>query len=196
MIIVFDFDGTLIDTNATKHKIIKSFLTKNFGMEAYLAHYDIQKSRIQLLNVLEPENTSNRKKLLEQLSFELDQAVIDCPLYKDTENVLMALKHVGIRLFVSSNTPKNSLNRILTAKDLNQYFEECFGSPNLKTETIKKIREENPDERIIVVGDGEDDLQSALLAKAEFVAVNSARTNVNMYPPITISELIEVINNA
>lgn len=179
-----------------KSVIIKKFLLKNFGKNAVAEVYDIKKTRVELLIELVPEDLELRQRLLNELSSELDLAVSKARTYTNTHEVLANLRLSVDAMYLSSNTPKSSLSTILRANGLVKYFDDYFGSPETKLHNIKNIRDQNPDSDILVVGDGIDDLESALSVNAKFIAINDARTNKTLYPPIKIEELAQIILDA
>lgn len=196
MVLVFDLDGTLLNSNTVKSAIIRKFLLKHFGVHAVAEVYTLSKTRNDLLYELVPEDTELRLRLLNELSSEMDLAVSKSRTYPNTHEVLTKLRPSVDAMYLSSNTPKSSLNFILNSKGLLKYFDDFYGSPKTKFNNIKNIRDRNPASDIYVVGDGIDDLESALSVSAEFIAINDARTNKTLYPPIKIKDLAKIILDA
>ena len=178
-----------------KSAIIKNFIVKHFGENAVNETYDIRKTRVELLNELVPKDHDLRQLLVNKLTSELDEAVSEACIYANTKDVLSRLRLTVDAMYLSTNTPQSSLSSILKTNDLLGYFDEYFGAPNTKLETIKRIRNRYPVSELLVVGDGIDDLESALSVNAKFIAINAARTNKCLYPPITIAGLEQKISD-
>jgi phosphoglycolate phosphatase-like HAD superfamily hydrolase len=195
LIIVFDLDGTLLNSNTLKSVIIKNFIEKHFGEKSFNETYDIRKTRFELLNELVPKDHDLRQLLLYKLTNELDEAVSNASIYENTKYVLGKLRITVDAMYLSTNTPQSSLRALLKKNRLLEYFDEYFGAPNTKLATIKLLRNRYPSSKILVVGDGIDDLESALSVNAKFIAINAARTNKDLYPPIKIADLEQLISD-
>lgn len=170
-VIVFDFDGTLIQSNELKHKAYFKLFPNNPVHEGIIQ--DV------LSECFEESRYVILEKILERLGFKgnirrevngLAQQYNDvvttgaktCPEIIDAEEVVKVLS-TRYKLYLSSTTPEESLKEILTFRDWDKYFQGVFGYPRLKEESLLEIMEKekvSPQE-ILVVGDGYSDLLSA-----------------------------------
>ena len=172
-VIVFDFDGTLIDSNQLKY-------------DAYFRLFDDSERHIRTIrSVLAEMNEESRFATLEEIlkrlghvsSSELKREVYgladkyndivlagakSCAELPGAETALEWLaKHY--KLYVSSTTPDVSLKKIVHFRGWGRFFVDVFGYPHEKSPTLQQIieREKVNPSQVLVVGDGESDRSSA-----------------------------------
>ena len=172
-VIVFDFDGTLIDSNRLKY-------------DAFFELFSDDPKYIQTIqNVLSAKKEQSRYVILEEIlrqlghrqADEIEKKVImladrynelvvagakTCSELPGAGNVLRSLSR-HYQLYISSTTPEEPLKDIVLFRGWAELFEEVFGYPRRKPETIQHIfkRENATGSNVLVVGDGESDRQSA-----------------------------------
>ena len=184
-VIVFDFDGTLIDSNQLKcdayfqlfplddfHKrIITEVLSEIFEESRYVILREIIK-RINSEMINEDE-LDNR---VQKLATEYNDLVVDganhCNEKPGAREILESLSK-RYNLYLNSTTPETSLRDIVKHRKWENYFCDIFGYPNdKKIALLNIIKKEsiNPDE-LLVVGDGKSDRDSADKAGSRFFHV-------------------------
>lgn len=197
-VIVFDFDGTLIDSNRLKY-------------DAYFALFPEDELHIQTIRgVLSEMFEESRYVILEEILMRLSEnAVVDLELkaskladrYNDivlagaktcsekpgAQETLAALAK-RYRLYVSSTTPDDALKEIIRCRNWDRYFQGIFGYPHEKSKTIQHIIEEEnvASSEVLVVGDGESDRKSALDNSCSFIYVAEG---------FSLEELVGIIEN-
>lgn len=183
--VVFDFDGTLVDTNHLKRE----------GFLEIAARFPQGHDTMARVHAA---TTGDRWRVFEafaaairaQAGLELDAAVLAqeytarvddrvaaAPEIEGATRLLGSLGELGVPAFLSSATPLSSLGPIVAARGWRSSFQDIFGAPATKEGTIEVIlgRLAVPPERLVVVGDGPDDRRSALATGARFLAVGEGR---------------------
>jgi len=184
-VIVFDFDGTLIDSNRLKHEAF----FKLFPDDAHHA----RTVREALAQIGEASRYEIIEKILaglgrrptglqgdvNALADRYNTIVVDgakkCPEMPGAEHTLKSLV-AGYRLYVSSTTPESPLQEIICFRGWTGYFAGIFGYPRKKNETLRRILEiENVAAKAaLVVGDGQSDREAARENGCPFLPVDAA----------------------
>ena len=176
-IIVFDFDGTLIDSNKLKYntffelfpqnefykEIIIEVLEKFFEESRYIILKEILK-RIEenCVKTKTGDIEIRIKKLANKYNDIVVAGVRDCKEKSCATKVLESLS-VRYRLYLNSTTPELALRDIIKHRRWKDYFCDIFGYPGEKVPTLLKIIQKekvNPNE-VLVVGDRKVDRISA-----------------------------------
>jgi phosphoglycolate phosphatase len=167
-VIVFDFDGTLIDSNRLKHDaFFKLFpddgrhadtIREVLAQIGEASRYDIIAKILARLD--------NRQGDVNELADRYNAIVLDgAKRCAEMPGAAYTLKSLGARfkLYVSSTTPENPLKEIIRYRGWTAYFAGIFGYPRKKSETLRRILEtENVEGKaVLVVGDGQSDRESA-----------------------------------
>lgn len=171
--IVFDFDGTLIDSNRLKYdayftlfpaddhhaRIIRTVLTQIFEQSRYVILEEI-------LRGLRARGKDPLKREVSELAERYNEIVLagakTCP---EKPGAVEALKRFApfYGLYVSSTTPEAALKDVLRFRKWDRYFRAVFGYPHKKPETLRCIMalEKLKSDQVLIVGDGESDRKSA-----------------------------------
>ena len=186
-VIVFDFDGTLIDSNQLKcdayfqlfplddfHKrIITEVLSEIFEESRYVILREIIK-RINSEMINEDE-LDNR---VQKLATEYNDLVVDganhCNEKPGAREILESLSK-RYNLYLNSTTPETSLKDIVKYRNWEDFFCDIYGFPNDKTSALFDIIEREsitPDE-LLVVGDGKSDRNSANSVKCKYFRISN-----------------------
>ena len=189
-VIVFDFDGTLVDSNQLKYNaFFELFPSDSLHKEIITDVLDefIEKSRYVILR--EILKRINRKTINEDdLDYRVhasankyNDIVVDgakrCKEKSGAKEVLESLSK-RYNLYLSSTTPETSLKDIVKHRNWEGFFCDIFGYPNDKTSVLFDIikRESiNPGD-LLVVGDGKSDIDSANSVKCDFFRISNDRS--------------------
>ena len=187
-VVVFDFDGTLIDSNRIKYdayfelfprdelhqRIITSVLERLYEEPRYIILREI------LLRLTEHGlRKPGIEEMIQSLGNRYNDIVVRgakmCPERSGAGRLLQALSPT-CHLYLSSTTPEESLREIVRHRNWCGYFRDIFGYPSKKKETLLEIigRENIDPSRVLVVGDGESDRESARETGCRFFHVTSA----------------------
>lgn len=198
--IIFDFDGTLLDSNEIKrssfyeilghekksHQIMDDVLESNVG-----DRYAIwQKYVTQLQNVGDAREQIRllSSRYTELVNLKLAQArPIDGSI-----NLLNWIQNNKYYCFLSSATPLIHLLGTLDDMKWTRYFTDAYGSPNTKVQTLKLIAQKYNlnSKNMLVVGDGVDDELSASEFGCKFLRVKG---NSAALPRTKAYDLFEVL---
>ena len=185
--IVFDFDGTLIDSNQLKHDAYyklfpsdgfhKEIITEVLGEIFEESRYVILKEIVRRVNslIVNEYELDNRVQVL---ATEYNDLVVagakHCKEKPGAKEVLESLTK-RYNLYLNSTTPETSLKDIVKYRNWEGFFCDIYGFPNDKTSVLFDIikRESiNPDE-LLVVGDGKSDRDSANNVKCDFFQISN-----------------------
>ncbi len=187
MAIIFDLDGTLIDSFGVHYKLIKEAMDEILGKD--LVPLEVIKENIrfpskEMLNLL---NKKFSLGLTNSQMFEIirlkdekftDKYIKKIKFYPDAKNMLRFLKAKKIKFCIATSMNTEELNKV---------------KPYLKLKYIKivnseALKHEKPDPYIInkaikilnvnkkntfYVGDAETDYTASLNAKVKFIGVNN-----------------------
>jgi phosphoglycolate phosphatase-like HAD superfamily hydrolase len=185
-VVVFDFDGTLIDSNRLKYDAYFELFPKD-GWHAQTIREVLSKmfeeSRFIILKEILQKLGGNTGMDLELKVRELAGRYNDivlagaktCSEKPGAQEALAALAQ-QCKLYLSSTTPDAALKEIIRHRNWHSYFVDIFGYPHEKSRTIQHIieREEVESSQVIVVGDGESDRKSAEENGCLFVRVKES----------------------
>ena len=185
-VIVFDFDGTLIDSNRLKYDAYFELFPKDKlhtqAIERVLAtRYEESRFSIlaEILQRLEIKKVPiSAGQGLNELADRYNDLVVSgaktCPEMPGAEKSIKQLS-TRYRLYVSSTTPDTPLKEIIEHRGWAEYFVDIFGYPHKKAETLKLIKKQEgiDSSELIVVGDGESDRKSAEENRCQFIPVDS-----------------------
>ena len=179
---VFDFDGTLVDSNLIKRncffevvkddpngaKLMCSVLLKNNGDRATI---------FDKYCAIREDFCGRSNDLLSQYSNLVNRRVAEAQEVPGAVDFLEKLRKSNVKIVLSSATPINDLITVLDMKSWRKKFDLIYGSPSKKSLVIKEqlLRFECLPSEIAVVGDGEDDLNSAWSNGCEFFPIGDAR---------------------
>ena len=189
-VIVFDFDGTLVDSNQLKYNaFFELFPSDSLHKEIVTDVLDefIEKSRYVILR--EILKRINRKTINEDdLDYRVhasakryNDIVVDgakrCKEKSGAKEVLESLSK-RYNLYLNSTTPETSLKEIVKHRNWEGFFCDIFGYPNDKTSVLFDIikRESISPGDLLVVGDGKSDRDSANNVKCGFFQINNGRS--------------------
>ena len=181
-ILVLDFDGTLVDSNSIKSdgffEVVGHSETSRLAMKEALSlstgtRQEIFLEYCRIIN----EPPSHAYKLIKHYSALVNHRVSKAIEIDGACNFLEKLRALSIKIVLSSSTPYNDLLEILKIRNWLSKFDKIFGSPNKKEIIIREklLPLVNNSKEIAIVGDGEDDFQSAWKNGCEFFPVGEAR---------------------
>ena len=188
-VIVFDFDGTLIDSNQLKYdaffklfpsddlhkKIVTEVLSEILEGSRYVILRETIKRRNTEMN--EDELDNNVQVLATKYNVIVADGAKHCKEKPGAKEVLESLSK-RYNLYLNSTTPETSLKDIVKHRKWENYFCDIFGYPNDKTVVLLNIIKKesiNPDE-LLVVGDGMSDMDSSKRTGCKFFPINRSNS--------------------
>lgn len=170
-VIVFDFDGTLVQSAAAKRKTFFDIFPADFAPAvAAVLNRDPDGSRNRVIPemIAEAERTghSNRsissESLIGAYGTAVATAVEAAPETPGASGLLKSLSG-QIPIYVVSVTPHEQLTKLLELRGWLNLFNGVFGYPFDKTQTVADllVRHGIQPSRLLMVGDGESDALAA-----------------------------------
>lgn len=200
--IVFDFDGTLVDTNQIKKQGFFDILVLINNVDGYRVMKDVYENsngdRHTIWNnyaKLRGEDNQFSSYCSRIYSELIDKKVIESKAIPDAEMTLDLLVNKGFKLYLSSATPIANLRKIINARKWDRYFVDIFGSPDTKTATLnnKILPFVNSPSDVIVIGDGKDDQFSANQIGCSFIPVGNYFNKKNKNYCSSMKEVTKII---
>ena len=181
--IVFDFDGTLVDSNQIKSRAFGK-LYESHGLEIVSKVLAYQNKHTGVSRFIKfkywQENLlgqSYTDKLGEQLSSRYSKLVIEEVVnapFIDGALEFLENYHQIFPLFVASGTPEPELIKIVKLRKMERFFQGVYGSPSTKKQILIHILKQNKwsPNRVLMVGDSLTDSKGAKGSKVCFIRVD------------------------
>jgi phosphoglycolate phosphatase len=183
--VVFDFDGTLVDSNGLKrqgyfdvvaehedgsarmHQVLESVLGDR---RAILSAYAESCARACV-------PCTGVDNLVQRYSDLVDASVARAPEIAGATALIGRLRGAGCHVYLSSATPLINLEAILIRRGWDTWFTGVYGYPSQKPHTLSRIQADLglATQHMAVVGDGNDDRESAQQLGCAFFPVGEAR---------------------
>lgn len=198
--VVFDFDGTLVKSNEIKrqtfYEVTKNYSGANLVLDKLLSNPELG-DRYKIFDTLISEaNLEIRfgatSSFLSNLYTRIcESKIIKAPEITGAYNALVNLNKLNVKCFLSSATPKKTLQKIVNMKGWTDLFDEVFGNPQSKEMHIRKILYSNKYtlSEIAYVGDSEADQKAASLVGCKFIGIGLNYDRFNNKPEILLSNL-------
>ena len=180
-LIVFDWDGTLMDSTATIVKCIQS-AARDLGLpvpDAHKAAFVIGLSLDSAMQAVMPDiDPKYYPRMVERYRYHYLSQDDELVLFDGVTEMLADLSQQGYFLAVATGKSRVGLNRALNASKLLSLFDatrcadETFSKPHpaMLLELTRELGQEV--KRTLMIGDTTHDLQMASNAGADAVAVN------------------------
>jgi phosphoglycolate phosphatase-like HAD superfamily hydrolase len=208
--VVFDFDGTLVDSNDIKRQtffevarpwdpageIVKDVFEHWPSADRYEKTLKIAERLID--RELLPATSSVEvwaSYLANNYTLQCESAIARCEEIPGATQALEDLSKMGLRLFVNSATPAGPLLRLLELRHWVHFFHAAFGAEASKADNLRRIALEAGADRseMVLVGDQTDDLRGAEQFGCHFVAVAAGSTDSGLREwPLRVEDLREL----
>ena len=186
--IVFDFDGTLVESNEVKAWAFGKLYEK-YGdaivqqVIAYHREHEgisrFVKFRYWHEHLLHQTYTDEIGENLSQSYSELVlDAIIQAP-YVEGALEFLENHHQHLPLFVASGTPEPELREIIACRSMNRFFQGAYGSPATKAQILQRILSEHQlrPESVLMVGDSLADWEGAKRAGTAFIGIQTGMSS-------------------
>tara|TARA_B100001059_G_C17796357_1_gene563282 strand:- start:653 stop:1309 length:657 start_codon:yes stop_codon:yes gene_type:complete len=177
--IIFDLDGTLVDTlpdiHAASNEMLKSVNLEPLQSKQVRSFIGngIDKLIERCLNVYGVSRSKEAIRVFMEYYQANPTTLSKC--YENVEFVLFQLKSRGLKLGICTNKPSNLTNKVLENLCLKKYFETiiCGDTLHVKKPDARPLLEavkglESDPESSIFIGDSEVDMKTALSANIGF----------------------------
>jgi phosphoglycolate phosphatase-like HAD superfamily hydrolase len=208
--VVFDFDGTLVDSNAIKKETFFAIarpwdqsgevVAEVFERWPVADRYEKTRKIAEGLisRKLLPKGSSAQEwasRLASEYTKECENAIGACAEMPGATRTLDELAEKGLLLFVNSATPVEPLRKILELRDWIHFFRGVYGAEAAKTDNLGKIavRTGTKPHEIVHVGDQPDDLLATKQFGCHFVAMAAHDTRpIAKASSLVVQELREL----
>ena len=203
-VVVFDFDGTLVDSNRVKHacmdKVVAGFAqgpaalaaARQKGGDRYTLFVDVARR----LDPIAEEDViaAHSRELIARYSACCARGVVGAVERRGARRTLAALKSRGLRVWINSATPERHLPELIRRRGLARHFDGVRGGPASKVDILRDIMfiERVRPHEILFVGDGPDDLAAARKLRVPFVAI-TAENRIPGRRPFAMRDLTNLI---
>lgn len=200
-VLVFDFDGTLVDSNPIKRRAFErcfeTFADKRQEiLEFCCGNPHIPrgaKFRFVFEGILHrPYTAQTEAQLHQQFEAQTTQQIVEAPTIPGAERFLKAVQNTH-RLFLLSSTPHEILLQILRQRSWQSHFDQIQGAPVKKADWLKALcrREGLAPQKVLFFGDTKEDADAAIQASCSFVSVrNRLRGGEHLFSIDDFEELL------
>lgn len=186
--IIFDFDGTIVNSNLIKedafYEIFLSYgervalIGRNYHKNNLGVHR-LEKFRYIINNFT---NLAYTDDLGQELSIEFSKIILKNmkeSKYIDYAEEFIRKFHNNCLFFISSAMPESELIEIVKEKGISELFHELKGYPTPKSDYVGKVmrRFNFKPEELVFVGDAQSDYDAAYTNSISFICVGNSRIN-------------------
>jgi len=184
-VVVFDFDGTLVDSNSVKETCMKAVVAGiDGGQQALAAAVARGGNRYRVFagvaRALDPKGApeavaAHGRQLAATYTACCARGIVAARERRGGRQMLATLRRRGLRLWIASATPWRDLRPILRRRGLPPLFDGALGGPASKIGNLRRIMraERAMPGEVILIGDGHDDLAAARSLGIWFVALTA-----------------------
>jgi phosphoglycolate phosphatase-like HAD superfamily hydrolase len=198
---VFDFDGTLVDSNPIKvasfYRVVSDFPPARAGLEAVLAGPE-PGDRTAIFRALHQTLTEGGvvglpgpASWIVAYTRLCEDEISDAPEIAGASVALAALRAAGVHCYINSATPEEALRAIIRRRGFSDHFIACLGGPATKVQNLEKIAQHHmlsPDE-IAMIGDSEADQRAAEVFGCRFIAIGPDGRRFDYAPAVLLPDL-------
>jgi phosphoglycolate phosphatase-like HAD superfamily hydrolase len=186
--VAFDFDGTLVRSNAIKRRSfygIVADIPRAGGIldDLFAAGFEGNRHDVflELSKRLFPERTPQMHRqegarLATAYGDLCRKCIATCEEVPGAETALKTLDQHGITTFIVSATPENDLQPIVRDRGYDQFLTAVFGGPTDKTKHLNNILaiQGITASELVMVGDGVDDQSAAKSVQCRFIGIGNS----------------------
>lgn len=182
--VIFDFDGTLIDSNPVKHRVFFDIFEPRGlspGRIAQAVDNGALGSRFEIIRDLvsawanRPAGKTGEEQAQDDVrayTERVDELLRSVPELPGATDLLREAS-ARMPLYLSSLTPRESLLKAVESRGWIGFFKRISGYPTQKTDFVREIVREDgfPASSLLTVGDGESDRLAAEETGTQFHAI-------------------------
>ncbi len=202
--VIFDFDGTLVDSNAIKRACFFEVARHLPGSDGLLNEILADPEAGDRYAVFEQfvsrhptagRGSADAKGLASRYTALCETRIVQAPEIAGASEVIGTLKKAGLYLAISSATPQTTLLRIVAARGMSDFFEEVLGTPEDKRSHIEQVLHHTgrTPSNIVYVGDSEMDQQAALTTDCHFIGLGTTMERFRSRPQHLVSDLPDIL---
>jgi phosphoglycolate phosphatase len=209
--VLFDLDGTLIDTNQMKVESMALALSDLHNGDEFLHHFMrnfglTREMHFSYLNrVYLNYDVMLTQKYRTRYEERLEKNRLNIEFCEGAKELIEYLTNRGVGMSVVTGSDQNEAREILETKELSQYFDDTIGSPNIKVTSVKRIIKKfgYKCKDYVLIGDSINDLEAAeacgisfiYASKYTLVDQNKTRSLVNKGGHWVVNSLLELLSS-
>ena len=175
-VVIFDMDGTLIDSQYDITVSINHVREANHGLAPLSCDFVVEAINRDQRNLAQlfygTELYEDRDRILFEAHYH-KQCTESARLYDGVEELIVALNERGVKMGVATNAPSRFANRMLEHVGVAGYFERIVGAdmvslpkpdPEMLQITLEHCQYKSAADRAFMVGDNSKDMEAAFRA--------------------------------
>ena len=176
--LVFDFDGTLVPSNALKRNAFRDVVAEIDGAADHVAAIVAANPTLDRHSVFarfcaEQHAAGDPTQLAIRYGNVCHDGILALLATGATGELMRTLREEGFDLHIASATPRDALARLLDSAALSDLFTSLHGAPQCKSAALGEIIVTGGHHRndVAMIGDGDDDRDAAAQIGCHFVRV-------------------------
>jgi phosphoglycolate phosphatase len=192
---VFDFDGTLVRSNAIKRDTFYDIASGYAGASTLLDKLlkaNPPLDRYEICHALAKRfDSADADSLADAYTTLCEKRIIAAPEVPGALKLLATLRDAGRFCAINSATPENALRKLVSRLPIAPFVHLVMGAPTGKADNIRRAMEimDVLRQQTVMVGDGAADQHAAAEAGCAFVGVTGGNMKFPLPAPIVISRL-------
>jgi len=177
-IVIFDMDGTLLDSAKDITISVNAVRQKNHGLSALNEAFVVEAINREHRNLAELFYETPNYEKQDQEYFEIhydEQCIQNVSLYDEISEVLEILRAQQVRVSVATNAPTKFARKMLEKCEVFEYFDFVIGADRVaKAKPDKEMLEYilngygyKPEHKAFMIGDNSKDMKAAAHAGIE-----------------------------
>lgn len=204
--VVFDFDGTLVDSNHIKRESYYAVVEDVPGGAEILGgllapccagdRYDVFRRFAERAGSAVGLDDAGARaawaaELARRYTERCEERIVACEECPGAQAALKRLRASGRAVYLVSGTPEADLLRIVRRRGLDASVQGVFGASRSKAENLRAImtREGVRASETVMIGDGEDDRIAAEAVGCPFIAVGQGSAADGMPDVVPLTDL-------
>lgn len=199
-VVVLDFDGIIVDSNALKERVffdlfpraaeIQPMIENVLSRHRYGTRLDILREILGGLGKSAREVEALLPAYAARYNETVQRGILNLGVSNEVRATLAQLRH-RYHLYLNSGTYAPALSETIKNLNISDFFQKAYGRPPSKEQNLREILilEKSLSCEVIVVGDGEEDYESAAALNCLFIGIANGFNNWQDRPIRLISSI-------